>query len=165
MPLAAGRRTAEDWLESRHGLRRAIVDTTPGETGMRIEDHWSKAGRLEGTRSGKLDTADDYELVIWGCIHGGAHLANVALHKLGVTEETFDLIHSDIPELNRVVPPDVADMLATLKSIEALGPRFVRGSEPFDPAAVKFCLTAYNSVKAFAERLINQQTGVDRENR
>jgi len=126
---------------------------------MRIEDHWAKARRLERTRSGKLDTRDDYEIVIWSCIHGGAHLANVALHQLGVTEESFDLIHSDIPELNRAVPPDAAEMLATLKSIEMLGPRFVRGIEPVDPAAMKSCLAAYDKVRAFAEKLIGKNGG------
>jgi hypothetical protein len=103
----------------------------------------------------RLGKHDDYEIVIWSCIHGGAHLANVALHKLGVTEETFDLIHSNIPELNRKVPPEVADMLATLKSIEDLGPRFVRGIEPVDAKAVESCLTAYRRVKVFAEKLVN----------
>lgn len=123
---------------------------------MRIEDHWSKAGRLEATRTTKLSQHDDYEMVIWSCIHGGAHLANVALHKLGVTEETFDLIHSNIPELNRTVPQDVAGMLAILKSIEDLGPRFVRGIEPIDPEEVESCLNAYSRVKAFAEKLITR---------
>lgn len=126
---------------------------------MRIEDHWAKARRLEATRNKKLNTRDDYEIVIWSCIHGGAHLVNVALHRLGVTEESFDLIHSDIPELNRPVPPDAAAMLATLKSIETLGPRFVRGIEPPDPAAVKACLAAYDKVKAFAAKLLRQQKG------
>lgn len=123
---------------------------------MRIGDHWLKAKRLEATRTTKLNKHDDYELVIWSCIHGGAHLANVALHKLGVTEETFDLIHSNIPELNRTVPPDVADMLATLKSIEDLGPRFVRGIEPIAPEEVESCLTAYSKVKAFSEKPITR---------
>jgi hypothetical protein len=121
---------------------------------MRIEEHWSKAERLEHTRSGKLDITEDYEIVIWSCIHGGAHLANVVLHKLGVTEEDFDLIHSDIPELNRIVPPEAAAMLATLKSIETLGPRFVRGIEPPDRVTVDSCLAAYSKVKTFAVKLL-----------
>ena len=121
---------------------------------MRIEDHWAKAGRLEATRERKLDSRDDYEIVVWSCIHGGAHLANVALHKLGVTEDSCDLIHSDIPDLNRPLPPEAAAMLATLKSIETLGPRFVRGIEPPDRVSVESCLIAYGKVKAFAEKLM-----------
>ena len=123
---------------------------------MRIEDHWNKALRLEATRKGKLDRDADYEVVIWSCIHGGAHLANIALHKLGVTDETFDLIHSNIPEHDLKGPAPVAEMLATLKSIEDLGPRFVRGIEPFDAKAVQACLAAYDKVKGYAEAALKR---------
>lgn len=123
---------------------------------MRIEDHWNKAMRLEATRKRKLDTTDDYEIVIWSCIHGGAHLANIALHSLGVTDEGFDLIHSNIPEHNLRGPAGVAEMLAILKSIEDLGPRFVRGIEPLDVKAVQACLSAYDKVKGFAEAARNK---------
>lgn len=123
---------------------------------MRIEDHWNKAMRLEATRKRKLDTTDDYEIVIWSCIHGGAHLANIALHSLGVTDEGFDLIHSNIPEHNLRGPAGVAEMLAILKSIEDLGPRFVRGIEPLDVKAVQACLSAYDKVKGFAEAARNE---------
>jgi hypothetical protein len=124
---------------------------------MRIEDHWRKAMRLEATRQEKLSASDDYEVVIWGCIHGGAHLANIALHQLGVTDESFDLIHSDIPEHNLQGPVEVADMLAILKSIEDLGPRFVRGIEPLDMNAVRACLDAYGKVRSFAEAALNRK--------
>src|SRR5258706_15195276 len=126
---------------------------------MRIEDHWNKAMRLEATRKQKLNQTEDYEIVIWSCIHGGAHLANIALHKLGVTEESFDLIHSNIPEHDLQAPAEVGAMLATLKSIEDLGPRFVRGIEPLDMKAVEACLAAYDKVKSFAEGALNRQGG------
>ncbi|MBI3937611.1 MAG: hypothetical protein HY323_11590 [Betaproteobacteria bacterium] len=122
---------------------------------MRAEEHWAKARRLETTRTTKLNDKDDYEIIIWSCIQGGAQLANVVLHKAGITKETFDLIHANMPELNREVPPAVAEMLAILKSIEDLGPRFVRGIEPIDPQAVRNCLAAYGKVRAYAEKLIN----------
>lgn len=118
---------------------------------MRIEDHWNKAMRLEATRTQKLDRNEDYEILIWSCIHGGAHLANIALHKMGVTDESFDLIHSNIPEHNLPGGDAVVGMLATLKSIEDLGPRFVRGIEPLDLEAMEVCLAAYAQVKTFAE--------------
>src|SRR5258706_13729381 len=103
---------------------------------MRIEDHWNKAMRLEATRKQKLDQTEDYEIVIWSCIHGGAHLANIALHKLGVTEESFDLRHSKIPEHNQQGPAEGCEMLATLNPIEDLGPRVVRGIWPPDMKTV-----------------------------
>ena len=123
---------------------------------MRAEDHWKKAMRLEATRKQKLSATEDCEIVIWSCIHGGAHLANIALHELGVTGESFDLIHSNIPEHNLQVPRAAAEMLATLKSIEDLGPRFVRGIEPPDMKAIEACLAAYDRVKAFAETAISR---------
>jgi len=126
---------------------------------VRIEDHWDKAMRLEATRTSKLDTDDDYEIVIWSCIHGGAHLANVCLHKMGITEESFDLIHSNIPEHNLSGPAPIAELLATLKSIEDLGPRFVRGIEPIDRAAVQGCLAAYGKVRAYAEVALGRKGG------
>lgn len=126
---------------------------------MRIEDHWKKAMRLEATRDGKLDSDEDYEIVIWSCIHGGAHLANVALHKMGVTDESFDLIHSNIPEHNLKGPAPMAELLATLKSIEDLGPRFVRGIESIDRTAVQKCLAAYAKVKGYAEVALARKEG------
>lgn len=118
---------------------------------MRIQEHWDKAMRLEATRERKLDKDEDYELVIWACIHGGAHLANITLHSLCVTEERFDLIHSNIPEHDLKGPAPMAELLADLKSIEDLGPRYVRGIEPIDAAVVKACLAAYQKVRKHAE--------------
>jgi hypothetical protein len=117
---------------------------------MRIQEHWDKAMRLEATREKKLVSKADYELLIWACIHGGAHLANVALHGMGVTEESFDLIHSNIPKHDLKGPAPMAELLATLKTIEDLGPRYVRGIEPIDAAAVKACLAAYQKVREHA---------------
>ena len=124
---------------------------------MRTEDHWHKAMRLEATRERKLDRDEDYEIVIWSCIHGGAHLANVVLHKIGVTDESFDLIHSNIPEHNLKGPAPMAELLTTLKSIEDLGPRFVRGIEPVDKTAVQACLAAYGKVKGYAEAALGRK--------
>ena len=124
---------------------------------MRIQDHWNKAMRLEATRTQKLNANEDYEILIWSCIHGGAHLANIALHNLGVTNEGFDLIHSNMPEHNLQAPAAAAEMLATLKSIEDLGPRFVRGIEPHDRNAVDACLAAYDKVKDFAQQTLNRK--------
>ena len=118
---------------------------------MRAEEHWDKAARLEGSRK-RLDDRDDYEMIIWSCIHGGAQLANVFLHRRGVTAEGEDQIHTDVPVLRQELPRDVADFFAVLKSIEKLGPRFIRGFEPTDPAVVKGCLDAYEKLKALAKQ-------------
>lgn len=113
---------------------------------MQAEDHWAKAARIEVSRK-KLNAKDDYELIIWSCIHAGAHLVNAALHKTGITPPTKDYIHSDKLESDVQVPDKVTEMLEILHSIELLGPRFVRGPEPLDQGAVDFCLTAYEKLK------------------
>lgn len=124
---------------------------------MRSEDHWAKAVRIESSRAGKLHPPDDYELVIWSCIQGGAQLANVILHARGITADQEDQVHSDTPELNRQLPRDVAEILAVLKSIEDLGPRFVRGIEPVRSEIVRGCLDAYEKVRCFAEQALESR--------
>ena len=124
---------------------------------MRAEQHWEKAARLEASRAKGLNDRDDYELIIWSCIQGGAQLANVILHGRGVTDENQDQIHSNIPELKQGLPRDIAEILVVLKSIEALGPRFVRGIEPIKPEVVRSCLDAYKKVKALAKKALQAQ--------
>lgn len=124
---------------------------------MRSEQHWEKAARLEASRAKGLNDRDDYELIIWSCIQGGAHLANVILHGRRVTDENQDQIHSNIPELKQGLPRDIAETLLVLKSIEDLGPRFVRGIEPIKPEVVRSCLDAYQKVKALAKKALEAQ--------
>src|SRR5262249_21329997 len=120
---------------------------------MRTEDHWAKAARLEAATA-KLDRGDDHELVIWSCVQGGAQLANVILHARGITREQEDQIHSDTPQIDRELPRDIAEILAVLKSIEELGPQFVRGIKPVRPEVMRDCLAAYAKVRTFAEKAL-----------
>src|ERR1700737_5512204 len=83
------------------GRRRRLAQQD--EASMQPDEHWDKAQRLENTRLGKLDPDADCELFIWSCIHGGAQLLNVILHRAGVTDENFDMIHTWMPELGRPV--------------------------------------------------------------
>lgn len=121
---------------------------------MRAQEHWDKAARLEASRARAMNAEEDYEMIIWSCIHGGAQLANVVLHRREITGESEDQIHTDVPELKRELPHDVADFLAVLKSIENLGPRFIRGIEPIDPGVVKSCLDSYEQLKALARQAL-----------
>ena len=124
---------------------------------MRAEEHWEKAARLEASRTQGLGDRDDYELIIWSCIQGGAHLANVILHGRGITGDDEDQIHSDIPELKRELPREIAQILSVLKSIENLGPQFVRGMEPIKPEILARCLADYRDVKAIARQALEPQ--------
>lgn len=122
---------------------------------MQAEEHWAKAARLETSRN-RLNVRDDYELIIWTSIHAGAHLLNASLHKLGFNKPNHDYIHSHKVESDRQIPGNVAELLSTLKSIEVLGPRFVRGNDQLDPeGAVKSCLVAYAKLKSAAQTLVN----------
>jgi len=120
------------------------------EVVMRPDEHWAKAQRLENTRLRTLDPDDDSELVIWSCIHGGAQLLNVILHSAGVTEESFDMIHTSVPEVDWHVPDAQKPVFEALARIEALGPRFVRGAEPWDSEVGRQCVADYAMLKAAA---------------
>ena len=123
---------------------------------MRAEEHWEKAACLEASRAKGMNDRNDYELVIWSCIQGGAHLANVILHGRGITGDNQDQIHSDTPEMKQELPRDITEILAVLKSIENFGPRFVRGIEPIKPEVVRSCLDAYEKVKALAKKSLRE---------
>ena len=125
---------------------------------MRPEDHWDKAQRLENTRVGKLDSDGDCELLVWSCIHGGAQLLNVILHRAGVTDDNFDMIHTWVPELSRPVPDALKPVIDALARIEALGPRFVRGAELWNSAIGRQCLSDYAVVKAAAAAAIKHSS-------
>jgi hypothetical protein len=117
---------------------------------MRAEDHWKKAQRLENSRRTKLDPNEDCELTVWSCIHGGAQLLNVILHRTGVTEDNFDMIHTWTPDLPVTVPEKLKPVFAALARIEALGPRFVRGAESWNYEVGRQCLADYEVVKTAA---------------
>ena len=123
---------------------------------MRPDDHWDKAQRLEDTRLRTLDPDKDCELFIWSCIHGGAQLLNVILHRAGVTDDKFDMIHTWVPELSRPVPDALKPVFEALARIESLGPRFVRGAEPWNSEIGRRCLADYASVKAAASATITR---------
>ena|SRR6185436_14518238 len=121
---------------------------------MRAQEHWDKAARLEASRARSMTAEEDYEMIIWSCIHGGAQLATIVLHQRGVTEDAHDQIHTDVPPIAGKVPPDVADYLAVLKSIETLGPRYIRGIEAINVGVVRECLASYEKLKAGAREAL-----------
>lgn len=130
---------------------------------MRAEEHWEKAQHLENSRLRRLDPNADYELLIWSCIHGGAQLVNVLLHCTGVTAIDLDMIHTSVPEFTFHIPDTHRPVFEALARIEALGPRFVRGAESWDPDVGRRCLADYAIVKAAAAASIaSSQPAVSR---
>lgn len=56
---------------------------------MYVAGHLWRAERLESTNT-RLDLADDYEMLLWNCVHVATHYFNAALHAARVTEERDD---------------------------------------------------------------------------
>jgi hypothetical protein len=123
---------------------------------MTPEGHWAKACRIENSRLAKLDPTEDYELLVWSCIHGGAHLLNAVLHHAGISPSENDYIRSDKLEPGLILPEPVERVAEALCSIEALGPRFVRGAERPGRGAIAACVDAYDRAKELARSYLDK---------
>ena len=113
----------------------------------------AKARRLEDARN-SLDLTDDYETILWSCLHGSAHLMNAVLHVQDLAADDQDQIHSNIPEYTGGSTPELDAVMASMKFIESLGPRYVRGIEPWQPADGERCLAEYSNIKKIAKGLL-----------
>ena len=51
------------------------------------------------------------------------------------------------------------EIFAVLKSIEELGPKYVRGVVPIRPEVLRGCVDAYEKVKAFAAKSLEAWKG------
>jgi len=117
---------------------------------MKIKDHVEKAERIENSMKTKLDVHADYETVIENCMLAGTHYLNAVLHAKGVTEETFDVLHSDKPKFEK---PDGDELLnqclANMKYIEDLRPYHVRGVDPYREEVGTSSIDAFEKVKSY----------------
>ncbi len=120
---------------------------------MRADQHLAKAKRIENTMMQKLDLNKDYEIFIWCCIHASNQLFNVALHKQGLTKDDVDQIHSNIPEYRGSRTAEIDRIIALMEKIEMLGPRYVRGCEPWDQKIGEECLQNFRLIKQVAVEL------------
>lgn len=94
---------------------------------MRPESHIEKAERIE--RSLQHCSALDYEMRIEGAMLAATHYANLALHRLGITPETWDVVHSDFLSIMDHVRFRLleGELVTALEEIELLRPPWVRG--------------------------------------
>lgn len=120
---------------------------------MKTEDHAYRMKRIERTLLERLDVDDDYELYVEACMLAGTHALNLILHRLGLTAEGWDLVHSDTPAHDIPMPPELVPLLAGLKAIEDLRASSLRGKRPWNPADAPRCLEAFRSLRALVERL------------
>lgn len=121
---------------------------------MRITDHVTKARRIEETMNRKLDRDADYEIFIEACMLAGTHWLNALLHKLSITKESSDLLHSDKPPLPAPVSAELQPYFAAMKLIEDLRPGYLRGTKAWSADDGRRCLECYRRVKAYAEKAL-----------
>ncbi|HKA43442.1 MAG TPA: hypothetical protein VKF40_15795 [Burkholderiales bacterium] len=121
---------------------------------MRIQDHVEKARRIEATMTKKLDRDGDYELVLEGYMLAGTHLLNAILHKLTVTREDFDLLHSNKPVLETPIEARLQPFFEAMRYIEDLRPGYLRGLKPWRVEDGRGCAESYEKVKRFAAQVL-----------
>jgi hypothetical protein len=121
---------------------------------MKIDEHLTKARRIEKTMVTKLDRNNDYELYVECYMLAGTHLLNAVLHKLAITPQVSDLLHSDKPPLNRPVDAGLRPMFDAMKFIEGLRPGYLRGKAVWRPEDGEKCEQSYQQVKRLAQQFI-----------
>lgn len=104
--------------------------------------------------AGKLDGDGDYELVVEAYMLAGTHLLNAILHRLSVTSEDFDLLHSNKPALKTPIEARLRPLFDAMRVIEDLRPGYLRGMKPWSVEDGKRCAEHYATVKQFAARLL-----------
>jgi hypothetical protein len=123
---------------------------------VKISDHVNKVRRVEKTMTKKLDPNGDYETSVEAYMLAGTHLLNAILHKLSITKEGSDLLHSDKPALDVPIPAELQQVFSAMKFIEDLRPNYLRGTKVWNASDGKQCMERYRSVKAFAERVLEK---------
>ncbi len=95
----------------------------------------------------KLDRDADYEIFVEACMLAGTHWLNALLHKLAITAEGADLLHSDKPPLPGPVATELKPYFAAMKLIEDLRPGYLRGTKTWSADDGRRCLECYQRVK------------------
>jgi hypothetical protein len=141
---------------------------------MKTAEHLEKWRRFEDART-KLDARLDFELWFWATLSGGTALVNAALHAASITRENdllatqiphvyavrgangatmqqlardCDLIHVDVPPLDRSLPPDLERAFAAMRTLETFRDPCVRSDEPVTAEVVERCDRAHADLLA-----------------
>lgn len=121
---------------------------------MKIEEHIDKCTRIERSAA-KFSRDADYEMFVEACMLAGTHLLNAALHEIGITPDSSDLLHSDKPKLDVMVPAEISEMMQRLKQIEDLRSGYLRGNAPWQPAHGDLCARNMESLHANVKSLLS----------
>jgi hypothetical protein len=97
---------------------------------MTPQEHRAKAERIE--RSLAKCGAADYEMKIEAAMLAGTHWLNLVLHRMAVTPDPTDVLHTYMLTVNELRKYRVADaeLLDALAEIEDIRPPYVRGNRP-----------------------------------
>ena len=120
---------------------------------MKIQQHAERAERV--IRSIQKLGPGDHEMQIEAAMIAGTQLLNVCLHKLGITTEAEDVMHSEYLTGHQririnLLSPGLAELL---DEIEQLRPTHVRGDFPHGEKAAERCLTALRQLQERAKAL------------
>lgn len=121
---------------------------------MNIQDHTAKAARIERTIA-KLDPERDAECIIEASMLAATHCINAALHRMGYTDPTGDIVHSHTSVIPRDLGSPMNVALAALSTIEGLRPLYVRGGESPTFAVGVAAIEAMHTVRARCEQLLD----------
>jgi hypothetical protein len=97
---------------------------------MTPQEHREKAEKIE--RSLARCQPGDYEMRIEAAMLAGTHWLNLVLHRMGVTPQQKDVLHTYLLTVNELRMYRVADeaLVSALAEIEDIRPAFVRGNHP-----------------------------------
>ena len=137
---------------------------------MKTQEHTEKAERFE--RSARKIPKESYEMLIWNRMHAGTNYLNAVLHKLGITPEGWDLIHTDFPlqkydleELSEGEPDgslirfrtegSMREAMDALDIIERLRSSHIRGPGPYGEMVTARALEAYEGLREFCLKTLS----------
>lgn len=117
---------------------------------MNPDEHRVKAERIE--RSLTKCGPSDYEMKIEGAMLAGTHWLNFILHRMGVTSQQGDVLHTYMLTVNELRRYRVADeeLVDALTEIEDLRPPYVRGNHSGGEVAAERALALLSILRKTA---------------
>ncbi len=112
--------------------------------------HAARAARIE--RSLRKCSNRDYEAVIEAAMLAGTHWFNVALHRMGLTPDSEDVMHAEYmtQALRLKLSLSARSILDALDAIEAFRPGYVRGDVSGGIAAAARCRRLLATIRVAA---------------
>lgn len=119
---------------------------------MNADAHRTRAQRIE--HSAAQCGPGDWEMRIEAAMLAGTHWANYALHRVGVTPDDEDIVHTSMLVVNMLRKYAIVEgeLLAALGEIEELRPLYVRGDVAGGDAAGDRAMALLATIRRLALR-------------